>query len=94
MFKWLIKALNQEPKSKNIAKERLQLVLIQDRAGANKKVMGSLQSELITLLSKCFELEPSHVEIDLHRENESIALIANVPIYGFRSDQTYVPKLP
>ena len=88
MFKWLIKELNRESKSKNIAKNRLQLVLIQDRASANEKVVESLQSELYALLSRYFELDPSHIEIDLHREDESIALIANVPIYGFKPRST------
>ena len=85
MFKRLIGALNREKMSKSVARNRLQLILIQDRVGANEGVMKALLVELTAILSKYFELEPSRVKMDLHREAHSMALVANIPVSGLRT---------
>ena len=87
MFQWLMKVLSREPKSKSIAKSRLQLILIQDRIGIDETVMKTLQAEMTALLSKYFELDPDHIEMDFQREAQSMALVASIPILSskFRS---------
>ncbi|MBI1927692.1 cell division topological specificity factor MinE [Candidatus Poribacteria bacterium] len=82
MFRWLMKVLNlnPEPKSKSVAKSRLQLILIQDRVGLDEAVMKNLQAELTELLSNYFELDSEHIEIDIQREEQSMALVASIPI--------------
>ena len=80
MFQRLMRLLDREPKSKSVAKSRLQLILIQDRIGIDETVMRSLQAELTEVLSRYFELEPDHIEIDLQREEKSMALVASIPI--------------
>lgn len=80
MFRWLMKVLNPEPKSKSVAKSRLQLILIQDRVGLDEAVMKNLQAELTELLSNYFELDSEHIEINFQREEQSMALVASIPI--------------
>ena len=82
MFKRLMQLLNREQKSKNVAKSRLQLILIQDRTGIDEDIMESLQAELTEVLSKYFILERERVEMELEREEDSMALVANIPVIG------------
>ena len=82
MFRRLMQLLNREQKSKNVAKSRLQLILVQDRTGIDEEIMESLQAELTEVLSKYFILKPEEVEMELEREQDSMALVANIPVLG------------
>ncbi len=70
--------------SKDVAKNRLKLVLIQDRMGIEPETMEILKKDLIALLSRYFEISKVGLQMDLHREDESIALVANVPITSMK----------
>ena len=85
MFKRILRALSREQKSKSIAKNRLKLILIQDQIGINEEIMKALQAEMTQLLSKYFELESDHIEMDFRREEESMALVANIPVFGLKN---------
>jgi len=82
MFKRLMQLLNREQKSKSVAKSRLQLILVQDRTGIDEEIMESLQAELTEVLSKYFILKRDQVEMELEREQDSMALVANIPVLG------------
>jgi cell division topological specificity factor len=88
MFKRLMRALSREPKSKSQAKDRLKLILIQDRFGVSEEVMRALQGELTQILSKYFELDSNHIDMELQREDESMALVANIPVFGLKTRQS------
>lgn len=47
-------------RSGNVAKERLQNVLISDRAGCSTKTLESIQAEMKQVLSKYFEIDTEH----------------------------------
>jgi cell division topological specificity factor len=83
MFGRISKFFNR-PKSKTIAKNRLQLILIQDKMGTNAPALEALRTDLISLLSRYFEINDSEVEIDLLREKEQMAFVANVPITNLK----------
>ncbi|GEM_PF-225722 len=70
--------------SRNSAKERLQLVLIHDRASITPKVMESLKEDLISVISRYLEIDVSELEIGLEQKEGSIALAANIPIKKVR----------
>ena len=85
MIRRLMRVLGREPRSKSIAKSRLQLILVQDRLGVDEDIMKHLQVELTELLSRYFEIKPENVEVDLHREAETMALVANIPVLGLKT---------
>jgi cell division topological specificity factor len=62
------------------AKERLQLVLIHDRASVSPHVMELLKVDLIHIISKYLEIDEGELEIGLEQKDGSIALAANIPI--------------
>lgn len=70
--------------SRNSAKERLQLVLIHDRASITPKVMELLKEDLISVISRYLEIDVSELEIGLEQKEGSIALAANIPIKKVR----------
>lgn len=71
--------------SKNVAKERLRLVLVHDRANVSPQVLEALKEELITVINKYLEIDQTALEVSLNStEDDSIALVANIPILGMR----------
>ena len=84
MIQRLIQILTRADKSKDIAKSRLKLILVQDRLSISEEVMQSLQSEITKLLSKYFTIKTDEVEMDLEREGNALALVANIPILGMK----------
>lgn len=67
-------------KSGEIAKERLRLVLIHDRNDISPEVLNSLRCDMIAVIKKYLEIEESGIEIELNRENSSVALVASIPL--------------
>ena len=71
-------------KSKNDAKSRLQVILIQDRLAINVYALKALRSDLAKLLSKYFEIDDEEIEIELLQEKRQLAFVANVPISNLK----------
>ena len=81
MFDVLMKIFGKnEKKSGQIAKERLQLVLIHDRASVSPEVMEQLKNEIIAVISKYMDVNKSGMEISLANDSDSVALVANIPV--------------
>jgi cell division topological specificity factor len=67
-------------KSKETAKKRLQLVLIHDRTDISPETMENLRRDLIGVISNYLEIDEEKIELDLEKEERSVALVANIPI--------------
>jgi cell division topological specificity factor len=75
----------EDNKSKDIAKERLKLVLIHDRANVSPKFLDMIKGDIIKVISNYMEIDEAGMDIKLSRierenDNYSSALIANIPI--------------
>lgn len=64
------------------AKERLQLVLINDRTDLTPRAIEMLKDDLLKVLSNYIEIDTSSVTIDLTQEGRQQRLIADIPIVG------------
>lgn len=62
------------------AKERLRLVLVHDRSSVSPELLEDLKEELIQVISKYMEIDVSEMEVALDREDDSVALVANIPV--------------
>lgn len=69
-----------EKSSRQIAKDRLQVVLVHDRASISPKLMEQMQNEIINVVSKYMEIDKRSVEISLADDTNSVALVANIPV--------------
>lgn len=74
------KFFKEDNSSKNVAVERLRLVLVHDRASVSLGLMESLKEDLITVITKYMEIDEAAMEINLNSEERSAALIANIPV--------------
>ncbi|MCG8515600.1 MAG: cell division topological specificity factor MinE [Halanaerobiales bacterium] len=66
--------------SKNIAKERLQFILIQDRIKLSPGEMDLLKKELLDVLAKYINVDEKNIRMDIDRHDGMMALVANFPI--------------
>jgi cell division topological specificity factor len=73
---------SDDKKSKSVAKERLQFVLVQDRVKLTPDEMDAMRDELIEVLSKYIDVDSQKIEMDVRREDDMTALVANFPLKG------------
>jgi cell division topological specificity factor len=74
--------------SKTVAKERLRLVLVHDRANVSPQLLETLKEELIKVISKYTEIDNSALEVSINNSEHSVVLVANIPIRVRRSMNT------
>ena len=72
--------LGRKKKSASSAKERLQLVLIHDRTDITPAVLEALKDELLEVLSRHVDIDPSAVSIEVAQEGRSQRLVADIPL--------------
>lgn len=74
-----------EPSSRTVAKKRLQLVLVQDRAQLSSQVLQMLKDDLIETISRYVEIDRDAVQISISQNQRESRLVADIPILGPRS---------
>ena len=67
-FKRLVKAENKDTPSKDTAKERLHLVLMQDRANVSADFLELMKQEIIDVIKKYIEVEEGAIDVRLTNE--------------------------
>lgn len=67
-------------KSKDVAKERLQLVLVQDRFRLSPALLETLKNELIEVITRHVDVDRSGIEVELTHTEVGDTLIANIPL--------------
>ena len=78
--------------SKDAAKERLHLVLMQDRANVSADFLELMKQEIIEVIKKYIEVDESAIDVRLtNKENEdgtngAPALYANIPILNIKNE--------
>ncbi len=86
MFDAVMRLLNKDRvSSKKIAKDRLKIVLVHDRANISPEIMQSIKNDIIDVLSRYMDINKSETEISLENDADSVALMANVPINRIKS---------
>ncbi len=85
---------NEKPvaNSKEAAKERLHLVLMQDRANVSADFLELMKQEIIEVIKKYIEVDEKEIDVRLtNKENEdgtngAPALYANIPILNIKNE--------
>ena len=75
----------RRPSSREVAKERLQLVLIHDRVNISPQLLQTMKDELIKVISKYVEIDHEGVRVDLTQSRRSSRLKADIPIVRSRT---------
>jgi len=71
----------RKPSSSQVAKERLQLVLVHDRSNLTPAQVAAMKDEILQVIARYVEFDPDEVEIDLTSENRQNLLMAHIPIH-------------
>lgn len=83
----------KQEKSKNIAKERLKLVLVHDRADLSPKFLDMIKSDIVRVISEYADIDEEGLDIKLTRmkrdeDNSAMsALVANIPITNVKCNK-------
>ncbi len=80
MSNFIDRLLGRSPASAQMAKERLQFVLIHDRTDISPAVMEAMKDEIIAVISKHVNIDRSAVEINLTQQDRENRLVANIPL--------------
>jgi cell division topological specificity factor len=70
------------PTSREIAKERLQLVLVHDRIRISPATLDKMKDELITVISRYVEIEADSVQVTFTQGRRESRLVADIPVLG------------
>jgi cell division topological specificity factor len=84
MIEFFTRLFGRRQASKAIAKERLRLVLIQDRAGIPPELLNVIQNEILTVISKHVKVEREGIKMQLSHQQGQTRLVADIPIVSYR----------
>ena len=91
-FKNLGKKDGQAVKSKDAAKERLHLVLMQDRANVSADFLDLMKQEIIEVIKKYIDVDENAIDVRLTNKTNgdglagAPALYANIPIVSIKEE--------
>jgi len=89
----LFNFLTKSKSSKDVAKERLKLVLIHDRANVSPQLLEMIKSEIIKVINNYIEIDEGELDIQLTRTKSETgesfvpALVANIPIKSIKKKE-------
>ena len=92
LLKKITKKEEQTVKSKDAAKERLHLVLMQDRANVSADFLDLMKQEIIEVIKKYIDIDESAMDVRLTNKdngdgsNGAPALYANIPIKNIKNE--------
>ncbi len=70
--------------SKDIARNRLKLVLVQDRAEANRGLLEKLRDDFVAVVARYADVDADGAEVRLCRSEAQTAIVARVPVRSLR----------
>ena len=91
-FKKFAKSEEKNTNSKDTAKERLHLVLMQDRANVSADFLDLMKQEIIEVIKKYVVVDEKEIDVRLTNQanddgtNGAPALYANIPIVNIKND--------
>ena len=83
----------QPDKSKDAAKERLHLVLMQDRANVSADFLDMMKQEIVDVIKKYIDVDEKEMNVKLENRTNTDgttgapALFANIPIMGINEEK-------
>ena len=90
-FRRIVKPEQKELGSKDAAKERLHLVLMQDRANVSSEFLELMKQEILDVIKKYIIVDESQIDVRLtNQQNEdgtngAPSLYANIPIVNIKN---------
>ncbi len=77
----------EEESAKDVACNRLRVVLMQDRTNLTPQLLERMRGELVELLSKYLEMDKDALELNLDQEGEQMALMLSIPVIRAKDEE-------
>jgi cell division topological specificity factor len=71
-------------RSAQVAKQRLQVVLIQDRTNISPELLNILKEEIVDVISRHVEIDRAAMQVAMTHTDNRDRLVADIPIRGLR----------
>ena len=90
MLENIFSFFKKQENSKDLAKERLKLVLVHDKANVSPQFLEMVKGEIIEVIKKYMEIDEESLDIQLTKEKSDSgdrvvpALVANIPILNVK----------
>ena len=84
MIDFISKLFNKDSTSKDVARERLRLVLIHDRSTVSPELISALKADLIEVIQQYMDIDVESLIVNLENEDDTMALIANIPVRSLK----------
>ena len=83
------KLFSKKPSSKDVAKDRLKLVLIHDRANVSSQLLEILKTDIIKVITNYMEIDETELDIQISQATNDGGvnvpmLVANIPILSLK----------
>jgi len=72
----------RETTSRQVARQRLQLVLVHDRAKVSPQLLQTLKDEIIAVISRHVDIDRDGVEVTFTQSKRQSRLVADIPLQG------------
>lgn len=79
MASFLQRLFGSEKASKELAKDRLKLVLIHDRASLSPAMMDNLRRDLVEVISKYMDFDEAALDVQMAEQENMTMLEVNIP---------------
>ena len=76
----------KEESAKDVACNRLKVILMQDRTNLTPELIDRMRKELIELLSKYLEMDKEALELGFEQEGDQMALMLSIPVIRAREE--------
>ena len=81
---WISRLFGQKEKSSDVAKRRLQMVLVHDRSDVSPGLIAQIKDDIIEVIAKRLAIDPEHVVVNLSQTSRESRLVAEIPLLGGR----------
>ena len=78
---------DEKEETKDVARNRLKLVLMQDRTNLNPRLLERLRGEMIDLLSKYVVMDKELLELNFTPEDDQLALMLSIPVIRAKDEE-------
>ena len=81
---WLDRLLGKNESSGQVAKQRLQMVLIHDRADLSPGLLELIKDDIIQVIAKHTAIDTDKVVVHLEQDTQENRLVAEIPLSAAR----------
>jgi cell division topological specificity factor len=94
MLDFFTRFFRREEASKNLAKQRLRLVLMSDRISLAPETFDSMKGEMLSVVRRYLEIDEGSLDMHFENAERQFLLLANIPVLKVKSKDEVGLALP